>query len=255
MKLVFFILLLQFSVLSFGDDVFMAFGESIPPFSFPETDTGIEIEVISEALAYQNHKLIPVYYPLARVPIAFKLKQVGAAMTDLGQDMSKIGAYYGDSAVVYDNVFITLKKNDLSLLQPEDLKGLSVISFQGAIKRYPLWLDSVNQAGKYHEQNNQLLQVLTLDNQHYDVVLSDISIYKYYALQAEQKSGKKLNEVQFHRFVDLNPADYRPIFWSERIRNDFNQGLLYLKETGRYQGIYDKYLKAKPSELASVFCP
>ncbi|MFT6123215.1 MAG: hypothetical protein ACJAWS_001925 [Oleiphilaceae bacterium] len=44
------------------------------------------------------------------MPITFKLKQVGAVMTELGQDMSKIGTYYGDSAMVYDNVFITLKK-------------------------------------------------------------------------------------------------------------------------------------------------
>jgi len=255
MKLLFIILLLQFSALSFGDDVFMAFGESIPPFSFPETDSGIEIEVIREALAYQNHKLIPMYYPLARVPVAFKLKQVNAAMTDLGQDMSKVGAYYGDSAVVYDNVLITLKKNNFTLNGPEDLKGLSVISFQGAIKRYPLWLDPVNQEEKYHEQNNQLLQVLTLDKEHYDIVLSDISIYKYYAIQVERKSGKKLNEVQFHRFVDLDPEDYQPVFWDEKIRNDFNQGLLYLKETGRYQEIYDKYLKSKQSENSSVLYP
>jgi hypothetical protein len=50
----------------------------------------------------------------------------------------------------------------------------------------------VNQAEKYHEQNNQLLQALTLDKQRYDVVVvDDIGIYKYYALQSEKKVGKE----------------------------------------------------------------
>jgi len=236
-------LILYFPSLILADEISMAFGESIPPFSFPETNTGIEIEVISEALAFHNHTLIPVYYPLARIPIAFTYKQVDAAMTDLGQDMHKLGAHYGNSAVVYDNVFISLKKNNLTISKPEDLGKLTVISFQGAIKRYPLWLEPVKRVNNYFEQNNQLLQVLTLDRERYDVVLSDISIYKYFALQAELKSGIKMKEVQFHRFVELDLEDYRPVFWSKRIRDNFNEGLIYLKTTGRYQEIYDKYLK------------
>ena len=239
----FLMLILYFPSFIFADVVEMAFGESIPPFSFPETNTGIEIEVISEALAFHNHTLIPVYYPLARIPIAFTYKQVDAAMTDLGQDMHKLDAHYGNSAVVYNNVFISLKKNNFTISKPEDLEGLSVISFQGAIKRYPLWLEPVKRVDKYFEQNNQLLQVLTLDREHYDVVLSDLSIYKYFALQAEFKSGKKMREVQFHRFVELDLDDYRPVFWNETIRDNFNEGLIHLKTTGRYQEIYDKYLK------------
>lgn len=244
MKVFLLILTLCFSTLIFADEISMAFGESIPPFSFPETDTGIEIEVIREALAFHNHTLIPVYYPLGRIPVAFTYKQVDAAMTDLGQDMHRLGAHYGNSAVVYNNVFISLKKNNLTISEPKDLEGLTVISFQGAIKRYPLWLEPVNRINNYYEQNNQLLQVLTLDRERYDVVLSDVSIYKYFALQAEFKSGKKMREVQFHRFVELDLDDYRPVFWNETIRDNFNEGLIHLKTTGRYQEIYDKYLKA-----------
>lgn len=71
----------------------MAFGEKIPPYCFPESDTGIELEVIGEALAFKGHKLKPVYYPLARVPVAFRQGKVDAAMTDLGQDLSQFGAH------------------------------------------------------------------------------------------------------------------------------------------------------------------
>ena len=243
MKIFIFWILIFFSAQSFSDEVTMAFGNAIPPFSFPESDTGIELEIISEALAFHQHTLTPVYYPLARVPIAFAQKKTMAAMTDLGEDMEKIGAFYGDSAVIYNNVFITLKERKLHIKKPEDLKDLSVISFQGAIKRYPLWLEPVKKAKKYHEQHNQLIQVLILNKSRLDVVLSDISIFKYYSMLAEKEYGKLLKEFQFHHFVEPNPNDYRPVFWRESIRDDFNDGIKHLKKTGRYQAIYDKYLQ------------
>ena len=69
-----------------ADNVVMAFGEKIPPYCFPESDSGIELEVIGEALAFRGHRLKPHYYPLARVPLAFRQGEVEAAMTDLGQE-------------------------------------------------------------------------------------------------------------------------------------------------------------------------
>ena len=42
-----------------ADDIAMAFGERIPPFCFPETNSGIEIEVIGAALAFKGHVLKP----------------------------------------------------------------------------------------------------------------------------------------------------------------------------------------------------
>lgn len=57
-----------------------------------------------EALAYRGHRLVPRYFPLARVPLAFRQGEVQAAMTDLGQDLSPQGAHYGEPAVLYRNV-------------------------------------------------------------------------------------------------------------------------------------------------------
>ena len=221
----------------------MAFGEKIPPYCFPESDTGIELEVIGEALAFKGHKLKPVYYPLARVPIAFRQGKVDAAMTNLGQDLSQFGAHYGDSAVVYDNVLITLESSQLQLNKPEDLKGQRIVAFQGAAQRYPEWLTQSQLDNLYFEQNNQELQVLGLNKRRYDVVLSDRSIYRYFELQLARTSLFHPKSVVMHEFVKVNPQDYRPIFRSAEIRDDFNQGLKHLKDSGRFQAIYDNYLK------------
>ncbi|MTW12539.1 transporter substrate-binding domain-containing protein [Pseudoduganella eburnea] len=223
-------------------EVSMAFGEKIAPFCFPETDSGIELDVMREALAFRGHVLRPHYYSFARIPVAFKAGEVDAAMTDLGEDMTGWGAFYGNPAVIYDNVFITLKERHLSINKPEDLKGLTVISFAGAAKRYPDWLDPVRKAGHYFEQNDQALQVLTLDRGRYDVVLSDRNIFKYFTLQLMLNKSFKPRPVVEHQFVKLNPMDYRPVFRDAAIRDDFNAGLKNLKESGRFQAIYAKYL-------------
>ncbi|MEO4047587.1 ABC transporter substrate-binding protein [Pseudomonas sp. CAU 1711] len=238
-----FSLLLAFTGSALAEDVVMAFGEKIPPYCFPESDSGIELEVIGEALAFRGHRLKPRYYPLARVPLAFRQAEVDAAMTDLGQDLSSAGAHYGDPAVLYHNVFVTLKGRRLKITEPADLRGLSIVAFQGAAKRYPEWLAASQAAGLYFEQNNQELQVLGLNKGRYDVVLSDQSIYQYFEQLLGRTSLFKAKSVDFHEFVEEDPLNYRPVFRSENIRDDFNAGLQELKASGRYQAIYDSYLK------------
>jgi len=228
---------------STADVVSMAFGEKIPPFCFPESNTGIELEVIGEALAFRGHVLKPKYFPFARIPVAFKAKQVDAAMSDLGQDLTADGGNYGDPAVIYDNIFITLKSRNIEIRRPVDLNGLSIISFQGAINRYPERLGPAKAAGNYHEQNDQALQVLTLNEGRYDVVLSDRNIFKYFTLKLKKERDFEPKATLEHKFVTLNPLDYRPIFRNKKIRDDFNAGLKHVKDSGRYQAIYDKYLK------------
>lgn len=220
----------------------MAFGERIPPFCFPHTNSGIEVEVIREALAYRGHQLKPSYYPFARVPLAFKDHSVDATMTDLGQDLARHGGHYGDTAVMYDNVFITLRSRKLSIKKPSDLAGLSVVSFQGASNRFPDWLEPVKRAGRYLEINDQAVQVKTLMLGRYDVVLSDRSIFKYFMLQLARE-GQTMSAVDEHVFTTPNPLDYRPVFRDRQVRDDFNAGLKHMKDSGRVQAIYDKYLK------------
>ncbi len=223
-------------------DIHMAFGEKIPPFCFPETDSGIELDVMRDALAYRGHVLVPHYYSFARIPVAFKAGDVDAAMTDLGEDMAAWGAHYGDPAVFYDNVFFTLSDRKLAIRKPDDLQGLSVLSFPGGAKRYPEWLDAVRKSGRYFEQNDQALQVLTLDRGRYDVILSDRNIFRYFSLQLKLNRSFKPKAVTAHEFVKLNPLDYRPVFRDKKIRDDFNAGLRQLKESGRFEAIYQKYL-------------
>lgn len=232
-----------------GRVVRMAFGEKIPPFCFPQTASGIEVDVFREALALRGHTLQPLFFPFARVPMEFKAGTVDATMTDLGQDLSREGGHYGHTAVVYDNVLITLRQRALKLRKPADLDGLRVVSFPGALARFPDWLGPVKAAGRYSEINDQAVHVRLLMLNRCDVVLSDRTIFRYFMLQAQKAPTQPapnlpLLPVDEQDFTRVNPMDYRPVFRSPQVRDDFNAGLRQLKANGRFQAIYDHYLRA-----------
>lgn len=223
-------------------EVQMAFGEKIPPYCIPESDSGIELDIMREALAMRGHVLKPRYTSFARIPVMFESGQVDAAMTDAGTNLSSAGGHYGDPAVIYDNVLISLKQRALQIKQPADLAGLSVLSFVGAVNRYPDWLTQVKKNGHYSELNDQSRQVLMLSRGRVDLVLSDRYIFRYFSRLLQQKEGFTPPVIEEHRFVKLNPQDYRPIFRDPAIRDDFNAGLRQLKKSGRFDEIYRHYV-------------
>lgn len=154
-----------------------------------------------------------------------------------------MGGHYGVPAVIYSNVFVSLQGRRFDIQTPADLKGLSIVAFQGAAQRYPEWLAASQEEGLYFEQNNQELQVLGLNKGRFDLVLSDRSIYRYFELLLERTSLFKAKTIAMHPFIEEDPQNYRPVFRYPQIRDDFNAGLAHLKASGRYQAIYDHYLR------------
>ena len=237
------VLLLAFSAqLSFAKELEMAFSKDIPPYIFQQQNKGIEIDIISAALAHKGHTLNPLYFPLGRIPLAFQERQVDAVMGDMGVDLLPSQGVYAEPGIVYDNVFITLQRRGLSIKKPSDLDGLTVVSFQGAEKRYPEWLSKVVKEKRFYGVSDQLMQVKLLNLQRYDVVLSDKYIFQYFVKLMNKEGKVRASATNEHHFVEVNPQDYRPVFRDEQIRNDFNEGFNMLKDSGKFQAIYNHYL-------------
>ena len=71
------------------------------------------------------------------------------------------------------------------------------------------------------------------------------TIFRYFVKQAAREpAGPALRPVVEQDFTQVNPLDYRPVFRSTAVRDDFNAGLRLLKANGRFQAIYDRYLRA-----------
>lgn len=152
------------------------------------------------------------------------------------------GAFYGNPPVIYDNVLFSLAEKNLQITTPIDLINLSVVAFQGARKRYPTWADAAKKNGHYFETSQQHLQSKMLLAGRVDLVLSDRTIFKYF-LRDAIKDGDVQPSINVHSVFTEDPMNYRPVFHSRKIRDDFNAGLAQLISTGRHQELYDYYTK------------
>ncbi|HEX9172512.1 MAG TPA: ABC transporter substrate-binding protein [Telluria sp.] len=227
-----------------ADTVHMAFGDNLPPYILVQQDAGIEIDIVREALAWRGHVLEAHYMPMPRLPVEFVSGRVDAIMIDMGEDMTKHGGHYGAPPVLYDNVFYTLKERAIAIDSPKDIKDLRIISFAGAARRYPGWFGKLDHSSGYVERNDQSVQPMLLAMGRYDAALSDRTIFEYNLKQlATEQPVLAAKVLEVHPFVNVNPHNYRTVFRSARVRNDFNAGLAELHRSGRYRAIYEKYLK------------
>ncbi len=227
-------------------DVRMAFGDNLPPYILVSSSSGIEVDIVREALAYRGHVLKPVFMPMGRIPVAFVAGKVDAIMMDVGQDMGPAGGVYGEAPVVYDNVMYTLARRRLSLKQPDDLRKLYVMSFVGAANRYPEWMGKLENTQFYVERNNQAVQPQLLALGRYDVVVSDRTIFTYYLKQQQEAdSSFRMPAVDEHLLPAPDARAYRPVFRDAAVRDDFNAGLAWLRKSGRYGAIYHHYLEGE----------
>jgi polar amino acid transport system substrate-binding protein len=227
---------------AFSDEVRVGFGESIPPYCIQETNSGIEVDIFREALAFRGHTLKPVFYPIQRVPVAFLNHDIDVAMSDVGTDLSKQGGIYAMAAVTYHNAFFTLKKRHLRINAPHDLAGLKILGFPIASKRFPDWLGPSEKAGNYLESHVQRAEIQQLLSGRYDVVLSDRYVFRYFAQQIDQES-KSPAEFEEHDVLSRASQGFRAVFHDRHLKSDYEAGLKHLRSTGRYREIFDQYLK------------
>jgi len=232
--------------LSSAEPVRMAFANTIPPYTIPETSTGIELDIVREALAFRNHTLIIHYMPLSRMPGSFTLGEVDGVMTDFGTDLSPLDGHYAEPVILFNNRFYSLKDRNLQIREPSDIKGLSIVAFPGAQRRFPEWLKDSQADGLYHEIKVQKLQILLLFAGRYDLVLSYTVVFQYFFSQQLKNNNLQAKPLSEHDVFVERPLDYRPVFKSRKIRDDFNEGLQVLKSSGRYQEIFDAYVVEPP---------
>jgi len=231
---------------AYSEDVVMLFGHSLAPYVIEKDNAGVELQILKEALAKQGHKLIPLYTTLGKVPLLFNLKNVDAVHrnftkkstdTNTNKNTGKTG-FFGDVSISYHDVFVTLEERNIVLNTPEDLKKYSLITFEDAGRHYPDWLTSDY---VYSQTAEQITQVKLLQNGFVDVVLSDRNIFSDNIKRYRQLSGNVIKPMRLHNFV--SPYSYRPMFKSEKVTADYNNGLRELKKSGRYQQILSALLK------------
>ena len=152
---------------------------------------------------------------------------------------SGIKAFYSDEHLVCENVVVSLKKNGFTIRSVNDLKDKSVLAFQDATLY--LGKDFASMADHnpaYKEIAKQELQINLLYSNRVNTIVLDKNIFYYHR--------KHNNRVDTSQPIEIwqifPPTPFRVAFVDETVRNDFNEGLKQLRESGRYNAIVKKYV-------------
>jgi len=225
--------------LLYADEIKLGVGLALPPYVISEDNTGMELQIVQEALALGGHHVKIVHLPFARVPTSIAAREIDAAVT-INENSGIRNIYYSDIHMTYQNVAVSLVKNQFAIQSVSDLKDYSIIAFQNA-KNY-LGSDYAEMTianGRYKEIAQQSRQIKMLYSGRVEVIVLDINIFKYY--KNREPSLDTSVDITIHELFP--PSDYKVGFLDEQIRKDFNAGLKALKANGRYQEIIKSYLE------------
>ncbi len=222
-------------------EVTMTFDQTIVPFVLADQDGGIQVDIIREALAFKGHTLVAVYVSAKRMMHELKIGAVDAASSGSYDPATEKGFHYGIAPFSYRNAFFTLEERSIDIQKPSDIDDFRIATFQNAKLIWPDWLEPIDQKNNYIEVADQSLQPKMLEHGRVDAVVADQTIFAYYTRLLEKQSGKKLKPTVAYSFTD--PVSFPPVFKSEQIRDDFNEGIQHLLETSRHEEIFDAYLK------------
>ena len=212
----------------------------IPTKPFNEADfktdnkLGIEIEIVREVFALSGKKVKPVYMNYKRME-----KDLLEGKIQMGSNLQPglDGVLYANDHVRLFDHYIYLDNGKTSVSSFADLADKRVLSFQNATKFLnDDYREAVKQAKSYREIDDQEKQVKAITSDRADVVLMDISIFKYFA-KKHSKAGQKF---AYHPMFAA-PFYYASGFIDEQLRDEFAAGLKKLKASGKYDEIYRRY--------------
>jgi polar amino acid transport system substrate-binding protein len=224
-------------------EVSFIFGLALPPYVIQESNSGFEFDIIREALAAKGHTLKPTYASFSMISKLLEENKADAAQRGNLGLVEGSGYFYADTqTVIYQDMAITLKKNNLTINSMNDLKDKQVVAFQGASKFLgPEFGAAVSGNSKYTETANEDKKVKQLYANGMQVFVGDVNIFKYYRNKVTGLDTKQ--EIVYHKiFSNKDIQQNHAVFKDKQIRDDFDAGLKQLKSNGKYKEIIKKYI-------------
>lgn len=228
-------------------EVRIGIGFALPPYVIRDNDSGLEVEIIREALKAGKHTAKFCYLPNCRLPRALKDGDIDAIAVNLAYDAEKdIGQklYPSDETLAYQNYAITLAQGGHVIHTLADMAGKRIVTFQNATKYLgPEFAEIVQKSTAYEERADHSQLVEFLYGGRSDVAISDKRIFLYWRDHALKKAAAGVLDLKqplaFYPVFPLAPRCC--IFRDEKLREDFNSGLREILANGTYREIFSNY--------------
>lgn len=208
----------------------IALGETKMPYVSAETQSGIEYDIVSQALQRAGYTVKFDYLPNKRAQLELHEGRLDGAINNAGR-------YLSEPYIAYQNMAITLCSQQISIASVDGLAPFQVIAFHNA-SQY-LGADFARIAAnkqRYRELAPQQLMNRMLLARRIDVVISDINIFKHVQQQVDPQVNQPLCSYSI-----FAPTLYRLEFIDPTVRDHFNLALKALREQGLYEQLAKKY--------------
>jgi len=208
------------------------------PFIFNDATKGVQIELIRQAFAINDVDVKFTPLPLGRNITGYQRWNVQGIIT-LPSDYSYPGMSVSKPYIIYQNVAVSLARNNFAIKDVADLSGKSVASFQKAKKFLgSKFKEVVNYSLDYREVADQRKQLEMLFAGQTEVIVLDINIFKYFMRNQAQALYRKPYTLHYI----FKERAYSAGFKSEQYRDMFDLAILDLKQSGDYNRLFEKYL-------------
>jgi polar amino acid transport system substrate-binding protein len=235
--------LLMVNTANSAKKITVVFGELLAPWVLVDTDQGIIVDLFEAAMTPLGYEIEHIYLPYARRTKAYQVDDV-----DVVSDMNlntinqyDLQGYLSDIAYSYENFAFSLHKNNYQFTQLSDLKNHSLLSWQdAAVHLGDDYAEMVSDHPRYGETFDQEIQIKMLFLERYEVIQMDTHIFDYY--RAQLIESKEIDTTQkVDRFGLFGGSPNGFFFKSEKLRDEFNRQLRWLKSTGEYEKIFARY--------------
>ncbi|WP_448564165.1 substrate-binding periplasmic protein [Thalassotalea ganghwensis] len=207
-----------------------------PPYVM-EGQTGIQLELMKEALKELNIELNFIHIPFGRGTTGYHQYNADGVLT-LPPEFDYPSMYMSKPYVTYQNVAVSLLEKNYTIDSIADLTGKSVTAFQNA-RRYlgEEFGAMIGAFMDYRELPDQNKQMELLFLRRTEVIVLDVNIFKYYLQSHPDRELAK--PFKLHYIFGERP--YSVGFRSKEIRDVFDKNIQKMRENGTYQLIMEKY--------------
>ncbi|HZX28410.1 MAG TPA: transporter substrate-binding domain-containing protein [Telluria sp.] len=231
-----------------ADEVLMLFGKQLPPYVIEDSaeSQGLEPEIARAALALRGHRLKVLFVPRSALPALLRAGPADGAQRG-SPDLLEADGFFHAAAptVMYRDVAISLRRNQLGIWSTDDLRGKSVLAFDGAREFLGAeFKAAVARNPRYAETPDEAAKVAALFSGRVQVYVGDLNVFRYY----RARSRDAAEEVTLHRiFLPSTLVTNNAVFRRRALRDDFEAGLRQLQASGQYDQIVARHLgEARP---------
>ena len=200
-------------------------------------NNGIDLDIVRVVLERLGYEVKFHFVPLGRAESLVKSGQY-AAMAPIFMAEDDVNFHVTHPIVQYKPTVFSLSAKAMKATNLAEIKGKSIITFQGAPGYFGAFFEKLSEQENYFEAPKmQVIPELLMKGRYDYAVLDKYIFYYFYRLNDKQRDVSYFKEHNL-----MAPVTASAVFTDNDLRDRFNRELVVFLLEGGYQKVLEKYL-------------